>query len=65
LTRQMLTPKEVAQHFHVCRRTLWRWVKAGTFPPPVSVNGRVKRWPREVLDWKSQPVPPGPGSTAP
>jgi predicted DNA-binding transcriptional regulator AlpA len=36
----------------VCERSIWQWVSAGTFPQPVTVGKRGKRWrAREVHAW--------------
>lgn len=32
------------------RATLWRRVKAGTFPPPVKLGSRRNGWPADEID---------------
>ncbi|MDT3669518.1 MAG: AlpA family phage regulatory protein [Aromatoleum sp.] len=37
--------------------TLWRWVKAGKFPKPVKLSGRVSAWRVEdVRAWLKNPT---------
>ena len=45
--------KEVLTKFiHICRTTLWRWVRNGTFPPPVKF-GRMTAWREsDLLLWQ-------------
>ncbi len=48
----LLSPKEVAAILGVQRRTLFRWISDGSFPPPIRLNRRVVRWREEaVLAW--------------
>jgi prophage regulatory protein len=36
----------------VSAATIWRWVKAGTFPKPVKLGERVTAWKlQEVQEW--------------
>ena len=43
---------DIAELLLVTTRTLRRWIKAGIFPPPVALTGRVKRWRRgDVEHW--------------
>jgi predicted DNA-binding transcriptional regulator AlpA len=42
--------EQVAALFGVNKSTVRRWVQAGTFPPPLSVTGRVFLWPKPVID---------------
>lgn len=42
----------LAQVVPVSSATLWRWVKAATFPQPVKLSGRVTAWRTEdVRQW--------------
>jgi predicted DNA-binding transcriptional regulator AlpA len=34
----------------VNQKTIRGWIKAGTFPAPLAVGGRIFLWPREVID---------------
>ncbi|EKZ97628.1 phage transcriptional regulator [Cupriavidus sp. HMR-1] len=41
----------------ISKATLWRWVKAGTFPPPVKLSSRVTAWQVEaVRAWLANPI---------
>ncbi len=35
---------EVLERTGLCRTTIWRKVKAGTFPPPVKLGARAVGW---------------------
>ena len=49
---ELWSPKEVAQHLGIARRTLRRWMVAGYFPRPIRLNGRTLRWePQAVRAW--------------
>jgi predicted DNA-binding transcriptional regulator AlpA len=52
----MWDAKLVALALNVGQRTLWRWIAAGTFPPPdLSIGAKIRRWRRQtVLDWIEQ-----------
>ncbi|MFZ7127719.1 MAG: helix-turn-helix transcriptional regulator [Desulfobacterales bacterium] len=39
-----LTDKQVAQRYGVHRTTIWRWVRAGSFPAPKAISEGCKRW---------------------
>jgi predicted DNA-binding transcriptional regulator AlpA len=41
MTDKLLCQKQVRQIVPVCSVTLWSWVKAGKFPKPVKVGGRI------------------------
>ena len=41
---QLLTAKEVCGLLKLGRTTLWRWVKAGTFPAPRSIGPNCTGW---------------------
>lgn len=35
--------------------TIWRWVKAGTFPAPIKLSERVTAWDAQAVDaWLQQ-----------
>jgi len=42
-----LAAKKVAERYGVTRQTIRNWVKAGSFPKPIRMNGAV-RW--DILD---------------
>src|SRR5262249_28034918 len=51
-TNELLSPKDVAHHLGITRRTLRRWTVTGYFPAPIRLNGRTLRWePRTGRDW--------------
>jgi len=39
-----LTDNAVADRLQVSRDTIWRWVRAGSFPPPIKLADNVTRW---------------------
>ncbi len=47
--RELFTTQQIADMLHVHRNTLARAVKAGNFPPPITVLGRP-RWRGEDVD---------------
>ena len=49
IPRRFLRSREVAEIFGVHRVTIWRWVRAGTFPAPYLVDGNTQRWRGEDL----------------
>ncbi|RHZ95342.1 AlpA family phage regulatory protein [Cereibacter sphaeroides] len=50
-----LTDKQVAERYGVSRATIWRWVKTGTFPRPVTFSPGCVRWSEaEVLAWEAK-----------
>jgi predicted DNA-binding transcriptional regulator AlpA len=42
-------PQVVGAIFPGCAASLWRHVKAGTFPAPVKIGGRMSAWRRDDL----------------
>ena len=49
---QFIRAKEVAQLIGVSKVTLWRMVRAGRFPAPVTVNDNSKAYVlEEVQEW--------------
>jgi prophage regulatory protein len=47
---RFLTVKEVAERLHVCRASIYLWLRRG-FPQPLKL-GRASRWrAAEVEDW--------------
>lgn len=46
--------------------TLWRWVRAGTFPAPVKLSPGVTAWRSAEIDaWEAQRAAAGAGSPSP
>lgn len=44
-----LTINDLARYFRVSRRTVYRWMAAGTLPKPIYVANKAPRWPEAVL----------------
>lgn len=42
--RLYLSVQRVARRYDVSVATIWRWVKAGEFPKPRKIAGRITRW---------------------
>jgi predicted DNA-binding transcriptional regulator AlpA len=40
----LLTSHQVADRLSISVRTLWRMVRAGTFPQPIRYNRKLVRW---------------------
>jgi predicted DNA-binding transcriptional regulator AlpA len=35
------------------RTTLWKWIKEGRFPAPLSITAKAQVWPREEIErWR-------------
>jgi predicted DNA-binding transcriptional regulator AlpA len=45
-----LTDLQVAERYVVSRPTVWRWVRIGQLPPPVSIGPNTRRWRIATLD---------------
>lgn len=53
---EYLKPDDVAEMFRVSKRTIHRWVAAGTFPKPVRVTHKTAIWQRATIDeWMNRP----------
>lgn len=51
---QYLTDKALAERYAVHRVTIWRWVREGRFPSPVSLGPNCKRWKGSDVDaWEN------------
>ena len=49
---KILRPKEVSKRIQKSRVTLWRDVRAGTFPPPIVLGPNSIGWyEHEIEDW--------------
>ena len=44
IARDLLSIAEIEMKTGISRRTLWRWVSSGRFPPPAVRVGRIVRW---------------------
>jgi predicted DNA-binding transcriptional regulator AlpA len=50
-----LTDLQVAERYVVSRPTVWRWVRIGRLPPPVSIGPNTRRWLIAALDaWDAE-----------
>jgi len=43
-TESLLRRKEVERRVGLCRASIYRKIKEGKFPPPVSIGGAAVRW---------------------
>lgn len=43
-TQRLLSDRELAALFGVSRQSVWRWVRTGALPPPLTVGERTRRW---------------------
>jgi len=41
---------EVSKILSVSQSTIWRWTKAGLFPKPKKIGGRVTVWTRDSIE---------------
>ena len=48
--RQVLSVDDVAEHFDVSTRTIWRWVADNEFPAPLRIGRRMRYWDAEQID---------------
>ena len=48
--RQLASTPGKPGRLPVSGATLWRWVAAGKFPPPVSLSPGVTAWPAEAIE---------------
>jgi excisionase family DNA binding protein len=44
-----LTHEEVAGLLNIHYNTLYSWYTTGRFPQPMTLGGRLKRWPKKVI----------------
>ena len=47
--RELLMAKQVAKLLDVSRRTIYRWLKTGSFPQPIKLSPGTVRWRRAEL----------------
>ena len=48
--REVLSDDDVAEHFDVSTRTIWRWVADGDFPAPLRIGRRMRYWDSVQID---------------
>jgi len=54
----MLTTRDMSRLLKVGRATIYALVAAGKLPPPIRLNSRLYRWPRErVVEFLQQGTP--------
>lgn len=47
----------LANKYSVSRVTIWRWVKEGTYPPPVKLSPGCTRWyGPDINKWEAEQV---------
>ena len=52
MENQMLRAPEVMARTGLSRVTIWRWVRAGTFPAPIQLGENSIGWPAsEITAW--------------
>ena len=52
---QLLRVKDVERELGISRTTIWRLVKAGTFPPPLRITPKAIAWRRlDIEAWQEQ-----------
>ena len=49
MDNEMLRPPEVTARTGLSRTTIWRRVRAGTFPPPTELGSNSIGWPAVVI----------------
>ncbi len=50
--RRLLRQKEVLKLVPISAATLWRWVKAGTFPEPLKLGPKTTAWRElDIMGW--------------
>jgi predicted DNA-binding transcriptional regulator AlpA len=47
---RLLTVQQVAKHFGVAERTVWRWEALGTFPRGLRLTRNTVRWREEEIE---------------
>lgn len=45
-----LTDKFLAVHYHVSRKTIWRWAAEGRLPAPVRIGPATTRWRKSDIE---------------
>ena len=49
MERKLLKTRDVLDELGIVYSTLWRWLKAGRFPPPIRLGSRLP-WTRSDVD---------------
>lgn len=58
---RFLKIREVSRETSFSRTTIWRRVKDGTFPAPISLGGRSRAWTeRDIEAWKARKLAAAP-----
>ena len=53
--REYLRDTEVAARYGISKPTVWRWVREGILPAPVSLGPRCSRWKlSDLLAWEAE-----------
>jgi predicted DNA-binding transcriptional regulator AlpA len=48
--KSFLRMKDMESYCGVSRVTIWNWIQQGKFPKGNVVSGRIRVWPRELVD---------------
>lgn len=52
MTERLLTYKDICGMLNRNYKTIWSWVKKGTFPQPVRYQGRTIGWKqKDINEW--------------
>lgn len=50
-----ISTKKLAEHLCISRRTIYHWIKKGTFPKPAITTGGISLWCRsEIAKWERE-----------
>lgn len=49
-TPQFVRDTDLAERYSVSRATIWRWVREGRFPAPVTISPGTTRWSLEAIE---------------
>ena len=50
--RKFLTQQQIIEELQISRGTLYRWLRAGSFPQGIRVGDRAIRWEAQAIeDW--------------
>lgn len=50
MVSKILRCNEVEEHIGVCKATLYRWIRKGSFPRPLKLGPRAVGWRREDIE---------------
>jgi prophage regulatory protein len=57
-TTRLLREDEVLTLIGISRSTLYRWITAGRFPPPIHLSSRIRVWREDVIrEWIERNAP--------